>query len=85
MTLSRLACAVPFCRRTTAHAGFSEWICGDHWRLTDRRLRQAMFRRRRLIRRGVIGADRARQIDRADKLWVMLKRQAIERAMGVRR
>ena len=50
-TLGRLACVVPFCRRTTARADFDEWICGDHWRLIDKVLRQVYGRHLRRRRR----------------------------------
>lgn len=47
---ARKTCCVPFCRRTTGRDPSSfEWICGDHWRLVDRRLKSAW--RRQLKRR----------------------------------
>src|SRR5882762_6265611 len=52
-TPGRLACVVPFCRRTTARAYFDEWICGDHWRLIDKVRRQVYGRHlRRWLRYG---------------------------------
>ncbi|BEV44742.1 hypothetical protein [Afipia carboxidovorans] len=47
----RIACCVPFCRRTCRNdSGFAEWICGKHWALVSKTTK----RRRRL-------ADRARE------------------------
>jgi hypothetical protein len=37
----RIPCCVPFCRRTRRNDGrFSEWICGAHWRLVDKKLKR---------------------------------------------
>lgn len=43
----RLPCCVPFCRRTRGQRKddrypieATEWLCADHWKLADRRLRQ---------------------------------------------
>lgn len=57
----RIACCVPFCRRTTRAGGFEEWICGNHWRSVPRTLRA---RKTRLIRR-----YRRRHGDRAPHLY----------------
>lgn len=70
--MQRLRCLVPFCRRTTRAGRYREWICGAHWRLTSRAWRRRFF----LFRR------RGRQ-DLEDRMWLRLKRQAIERAMGL--
>ncbi len=46
----RIACVVPFCRRTVARVRFpdaAEWICGQHWRLVPASLKQ----QRRIVRR----------------------------------
>lgn len=53
MTGNRLPCCVPFCRRTTKAGGFSEWICGKHWRLVSRKTKQ----RRRMADRIVARAS----------------------------
>lgn len=70
----RVPCVVPFCGRThkPASPGF-EWICSRHWPLVDRSLKH--LRRR---------AKRARRWRLAALLWRKAKRQAIERALGVR-
>ncbi|HEX2255626.1 MAG TPA: hypothetical protein VHG92_02805 [Afifellaceae bacterium] len=93
--MERLACLVPFCRRTTRAGKFEEWICQRHWSATDRRLRRAYFRRGRLFKRHVAAADRSggrllahasaadRHLQRGWALWERLKRQAIERAGGL--
>lgn len=50
MSEQRLKCCVPFCNRTRGDRKgdpvnrYSEWICGDHWKLVDRRTK--LFRRR---------------------------------------
>lgn len=84
----RLSCVVPFCRRTIARRRlnvslqdleYTEWLCGKHWVLTDRKLRLAKFRRERLFRR----YGDMRHLQRAWSIWKLLRRQAIERAAGI--
>ncbi len=71
----RIACLVPFCRRTRTFnvmkASDIEWICSDHWRATDRETRRIYFRAKRRQRRA------------RHWFWDKLKRQAIERAGGI--
>lgn len=84
---ARLPCCVPFCRRSTARTEFSEWLCGDHWRLVDRRRRRVYGRYMRQWRR--YGPEARVHIDgrvfraAADRIWRRLKREAIERAAGI--
>jgi len=69
----RIACLVPFCRRTHRnYEGFRAWICGKHWAMTSRtwRRRLSLFRRRG-------------RKDLADRMFSRLARQAIERAAGI--
>lgn len=72
----RIACLVPFCRRSIAvrllRAGHDEWICGPHWQATSRswRRRRSLFRRRG-------------RIELEQKMWNRLKTQAIEIAGGI--
>ena len=73
----RVPCAVPFCRRTRGLRRGDErlppeWICGDHWRLVDRRLRRLKAK-----------AERRERWRLAAMLWLRCKRQAIERAFGI--
>lgn len=92
-TTKRLLCCVPFCRRTRADDGdFVEWMCGDHYRLVDRRLKTLRSRIRRRCEKIVRGADYRRgwvhlRVTRAhhtdNLLWDRMKRQAIERAAGI--
>ena len=50
----RIACCVPFCRRTCRDDGsFSEWICGKHWA----GVRKVTKRRRRIADRAAARAD----------------------------
>lgn len=79
----RLACCVPFCRRTrgirkgeTSLPG--EWICGDHWQSVPRRLKVLRSAVRRRERRGTLTEERAAKIDW--RIWCMCKRAAIEAA-----
>ena len=86
---ARLQCCVPFCRRTRAYdrpadavegARPTEWICGDHWLLVDKAKRRVWGRIRGRWRRfGPPAAANAIE----DRLWARLKREAIERAMGI--
>lgn len=73
----RTGCVVPFCRRTSTLFP-SEWICGDHWRLVDRSLK--MFRTKRL-KAAQRNRKRWERLERAT--WRRMKRQAIERALGL--
>ncbi|RWF63913.1 MAG: hypothetical protein EOQ34_30070 [Mesorhizobium sp.] len=54
----RIACCVPFCRRSIAkdrNGGHTDWICGVHWPGVSRKLKAeynlAKRRARRIIRR----------------------------------
>lgn len=110
-------CEVPHCRhRTRVAAG--PWVCGEHWRMTDRRARRVFAR---VLRRvdaafapavritpwqdstgpiygrwstsvageliGFLHPDQEREAERADaafhRLWARLRRQAIERGLGI--
>lgn len=58
----RIACCVPFCRRTLRNdRGFAEWICGKHWAA----VRKVTKRRRRIAERA---AERA--CARLDALYI---------------
>jgi hypothetical protein len=76
----RITCCIPFCRRTRANPGFSEWICGDHWRAVPKARRRVYGRLKRTWRRFHDGRDGVR----ADRVWNRLKHQAIEAAAGIR-
>lgn len=76
----RIPCQVIGCGRTTKDLGtFSEWICGDHYRLVSRRIKRLRARVRR-EQRGKANTILSR-INLY--LWREAKRQAIERAMGI--
>jgi hypothetical protein len=81
--MTRLACCVPHCRhtlkRTEKHTVFSEWICGDHWRMVPKIKRKAYGRRVRQWRR----FKREGDVDACDRLWRRLKSIATERAVGL--
>jgi hypothetical protein len=75
----RIPCVVPFCRRTTARADFDQWLCGDHWRLTDKASRRVYGRHLRRWRRyGTASYGPA-----AARIWRRLCAQAIQRAAGI--
>lgn len=78
----RIGCCVPYCRRTRKNdfRPGAEWICGDHWRLIDKARRRVWGRIRGRWRR--FGPPAAADAI-ATRLWAALKRQAIERAMGI--
>lgn len=76
----RLPCCVPYCNHTHANTDeFSEWICAAHWRLTDKKLRHIRSIRLRRWRRFWDMQD----WKKAHRQWLVLKKQAIERAAGI--
>lgn len=79
----RVCCVVPGCMRTApygAHDHASEVLCGPHYRLADQHLRRLRSRIKRRARH--YGLTQARAL--ADwALWNRIKRQSIERAMGI--
>lgn len=72
-----LPCLVPFCPRSRNQRGkresFGEWICADHWRAVPIMLRRA---HRRAARNG--------ETAKAQTWWGFIRRDAIERAFGLR-
>jgi hypothetical protein len=92
----RVACCVPFCRRTFKAEGQTEVICGDHWRaipIRYRRLKSLSGRRYRALcgdkgywefppgsPQRMKGHRLARQ---CEFFWERCKREAINRAMGI--
>lgn len=71
--MPRIACCVPFCRRTYRNdERFIEWICQQHWKTTSLSWRRRHTRFMRAGRR-----------DLANTMWLRLKAQAIERAAGI--
>jgi hypothetical protein len=84
--IDRLQCCVPFCRHTRAKLPrdhiFSEWICGDHWRMVDKKYRRVYGRYVRQWRRSG-PSEKQTEYDAANRLWHWLKRKAIERATGI--
>jgi len=83
---TRTSCIVPFCRRTTATdklraKGHNEWICTDHWRSVDPRLRRLKSRAERKLARGTGDPVTMRGI--IDRTWTKVKAKAIEAAAGL--
>lgn len=75
----RIGCCVPFCRRTRANPGFTEWICGKHWAVIPKVRRRVYGRLKGRWRRFGDPKDRSRSW----RIWDRLKRQAIELAVGI--
>lgn len=97
--VDRLACCVPFCRRTTK-ADFSEWVCCDHWRIVPRALRAEYAAAKRKARKIIArkpayrewwtlpagSSDRFAAIGlwrRLNRMWERCKAAAIEGAAGL--
>jgi hypothetical protein len=86
----RIACCVPGCGRGSTRLPGGEFLCQDHYGLTDRALRRLRTRARARLRRlgewssGEISAPTSERAARVDgRFWDRLKRQAIERALGI--
>lgn len=79
----RICCEVPGCGRTASEREYGEGceiICGKHYRLADKSLRQLLTKIRQRTTR--YGQTEARYL--ADNaIWKRIRRQAVERAMGV--
>ena len=80
----RAPCIIIGCRRTFKRAqldwGDNEYMCGDHYRMSDKALRQLRTKLRRRAKR--IGwTDRLARID--NWLWARIKKQATERTLGI--
>ncbi len=91
----RIACCVPYCRRTAKDDGVEgqEVICGKHWRSADRDLCR---RYKKLCRELGPLMDRPPEeypeakrneiiakYHSANDMWQQIKKQAIEAAMGI--
>ncbi len=75
--MTRHPCCIPHCKRTTAtEFGNLEWICGKHWSTTSKRLRSIYHKRRRRWNKGDLS-----QAPHLARIWVKLKKQAMEGAM----
>lgn len=85
MAPARIGCCIPFCRRTRKNPGAdgiyaTEWICGPHWIAVPKERRRVYGRLKRAWRRFHFEADGIRSA----RIWLRLKRQAIEAAVGIR-
>jgi hypothetical protein len=77
-------CVVPFCEggyQVDPDTSGSEAICGDHWRLVDKRLKAVRTHRRREAERDEVGGPTPEDVDA--HYWPQMCRQAIERAAGI--
>jgi hypothetical protein len=83
--MTRTRCCNPFCRRTTsterlAAKGHNEWLCPDHWRLVNPKLRllyRRVNRKLKLRRSNVLEGI-------AYRTWEKCKREAVEVSGGLR-
>lgn len=86
----RVKCSVPFCRRTAARLHFpdhEEIICGKHYQLASkvwrRRLAKVQRKRNYLMRRS-INLPTIMRLDLIEaSLWLRIKKQVIELAVGI--
>lgn len=94
----RCQCAVPFCTHTRgprkgdreALTPTTQWLCDKHWRAVPLKMRQAYHRRENwergdpYRRKGAPAWVRERPNDDGSwRLWERIKREAIQRAMGI--
>ncbi|HTE38026.1 MAG TPA: hypothetical protein VK630_15910 [Reyranella sp.] len=91
----RLACCVPFCRRTfrqdkagTPWPEGSQVICGKHWRLASATMRRRYSRLKRLHARGITSRHGRRPYHLnvayvVRRCFERIVKQAIERAAGI--
>jgi len=81
--MTRLRCCVPHCKRTRGPrkgetaVPFTEWICSEHYKPVDKKLK--VLRRRLRRRHGP--TERGRRADHV--MWAKIKKQAIERGLGL--
>lgn len=93
---NRIACCVPFCRRTAKREAFTEIICGKCWRKAPKARRQVYSRLLRRYRRRFGNncfwtyppgsAERLECVAltrRCDVIWAAIKKRVIERAAGL--
>jgi hypothetical protein len=94
---NRITCCVPHCARTTKNDEHTkEWICSVHWAQIPkyRRRRDSKLLRLYIKRFGKTAfwefpAGSKKRIEAArlarllDKSWAIIRKQAIERAMGI--
>jgi hypothetical protein len=84
MSLARIHCAVPFCKRTADPAkmpGATEMICRTHGRAVPERLRKLYRKQLRLeFGPGELTGLTNKQIRRGERLWQRFKQAAISAA-----
>lgn len=82
--IDRILCCAPFCKRTVRRDklayGASEWICQTHYSLVDIKLKR---QRSSLRRRNIKRQEWERYVKTDNRMWDRIKRQAIERAVGI--
>lgn len=80
----RLMCCVPYCthwrgdRKGDPVTPGMEWICAKHWMAVRPGLRRIYARRKRLLK--LEGPSYQKHVD---NFWGIVKRHAIEKALGI--
>lgn len=79
---ARLHCEVPGCRRTKAKQSddYREWLCSKHWPTIRKDRRRVL---KRLHRQGKRTGWTNKMLIRELRLWRAIRREAIERALGI--
>jgi len=82
--IGRCGCIVPLCRRSFKLERGASWdvkvMCGRHWRMAPKRMRDATARaRRRALRSGWAPRESAAFV----RLWMRTARAAIEATFGL--
>lgn len=68
----RTPCLIPGCRRTIkAQPPATEWVCGQHWRLVPKRMRDIYLRARR----------QRRPATALNRLWRAISHEAVAQAL----
>lgn len=89
--IARKPCIVPFCACSVAHMPHlgSEVICPKHWRLIPRADRRAYNDKKRAVvakmcsESAAASAELFKEVTEVNRLWNKLKRQVIEKAVGI--
>lgn len=79
----RIACLVPFCRRTASRARFptaTEIVCGRHWRMCPRRLRRIYSLAAQRWNRQLPSARTWRKHRQLERLWERIKAEILTAA-----
>lgn len=78
----RIPCQVPGCRRTKAKGtdAYKEWLCPKHWPTVRKQRRRVLSR---IHRKGNRDGWTPRLLLHERTIWHAIRREAIERALGL--